>query len=167
MAFSRAATDRSLPPPRPALAPGARKPHVPSLARPSDPPVNSVVARATASVAEACELQVINVRDALARACHAELANMKKAISAACAAEVDQLKNALSRTSDEELQRVAATLSKACTSEVRVVRESCQAEIGRVKEALKTAQFMEESLNQDANINFTSESLKFVNLFVQ
>jgi len=31
-----------------------------------------------------------------------------------------------------------------------------------IKEALKTAQFMEESLNQDANINFTSESLKFV-----
>jgi len=31
-----------------------------------------------------------------------------------------------------------------------------------IKEALTTAKFMEETLNQDAKINFTSESLKFV-----
>ena len=101
--------------------------------------MDTLVARASASVADVCEMQVGQVKRALGTACESELQQLKVLLGEACTQETANLRGSLTKACDEELRRVSAALAAACSQEVQNVRESCQLEVDRVKQALRKA----------------------------
>ena len=103
--------------------------------------LDAVIANATASVAEACDRQVGQVRTALSHACETEVRQLRAVLAEACAGETEKLRAVLTSTCEEELRRVTASLSRS----VEAVSASCQSEVERVKLALRAACELEVS----------------------
>ena len=108
--------------------------------------LDAVIANATASVAEACDRQVGQVRTALSHACETEVRQLRAVLAEACAGETEKLRAVLTSTCEEELRRVTASLSRS----VEAVSASCQSEVERVKLALRAACELEVSAVREA-----------------
>ena len=101
--------------------------------------IDAVIANATASVAEVCDVQVGQVKAALSVACESEVLQLRSVLADTCAGETQKLRGALSQTCDQELRRVQSSLTTACAREVDQVSQSCHQEVDRVKLALQAA----------------------------
>jgi len=121
--------------------------------------LDAVIANATASVAEACDRQVGQVRTALSHACETEVRQLRAVLAEACAGETEKLRAVLTSTCEEELRRVTASLSRS----VEAVSASCQSEVERVKLALRAACELEVSAVREAcrsEVELVKQSLR-------